>query len=608
MRTPSPACHRWAFALPLTAILAACGGGGGSDGGSPPTDTGTVQFALTDAPTDAIDLFEVDVHSLTLHGVDGRVVEALPHHARIDFADLVALSELLTSATVPSGAYDRVALTLDFTSAAVHLDGQAGDATVLDGDGNPFVGTTTVGVDFPTDRPFVVAPGVARFIELDFDLDASTTVDTVANTVSVGAVFYAHAEPSDAKPVRVYGRLDGTDAGAPTFSFERLGRRELGRGATHTAQTDERTVFEVDGTVARGAAGFDLLAAKPEGTRLEIHGVFDPATRRLLARAVEAGRGVFDGTRDAVEGLVLARLGGAGADATLVVAGLGVDRGMRPQFHRTFTVRTSLAGTRVVRRGDDASLTTDDVNVGQRIVALGDLGPLGQVLDASAPGLVRLIQTDVSGVAAGPAAGGALTLALLRIGRIPVGAFDFRVGGAPVANPAALKVGTGSLSLPGIAGGSAVRALGIFAPVTAAPTAPDFEATTVIDRSDAASLLRVRWIPPTPAPFASSAATGVTIDLTGAVLAKVDVGLVVPTDLLGGTDPRLVPSAAGGLFAVVEPGRGVTLHHDFGAWTRDIAARLARPRPAVIGGLEAGGRWDAAGRTFAARRAALWLR
>jgi len=605
MRASTPLCGLLVAALFL---VPACGGGGGGGGGG--SSGAPLDVAVTDSPSETIDRFEVDVSSITLHRVDGAVVETLSRTSRIDFADLVSLSELFTRATVPAGVYDRVALTLDFAPASVHLDGQASDATVRDASGNVLTGALTVDVEFPSDRRLVVVAGVPRFLELDFDLDASTTIDTVANRVDVGAVLYARAEPSDPKPLRAYGRLVSTNTTASTFTMEVLRRREIVRGIEREITTDASTKFEVDGTTATGAAGLALLDARPVGTRLEVRGIFDPSTHVFLARAVEAGRGIFDGTRDFVEGLVTARTGAAGANPVLTVLGMGVDRGTSVTFNRAFTVNASFSNTKVVEQGDTSAHDTDDVNVGQRVLAFGDL--TGSTLDATSAGrgLVRLVETDVSGGATGPVSAGVLTANVRHIGRRPSGPlfFNFSVGGTTLADPTALAIGTGALSLPTITAGSAIVVRGFFAPVDASPTAPDFTATTVIDRTAAASLLGVRWATPTAAPFAASASTGVTVDISAASFAKVDVGAVLPVDLLGGANPKVVPDVAKGLYAILENGR-VTLHRDFAVWLADVQARLARS-PGAVSAAELGaiGAWDGATSTLTAHRVQLRLR
>ena len=88
--------------------LSACGGGGGG-GGQPPvanqgcdaTTCGTLLVSLTDPDSDFLSCF-VDVASLSLTRANGTVVRALPTRQRVDFAELVDLTEFVTAATIPN--------------------------------------------------------------------------------------------------------------------------------------------------------------------------------------------------------------------------------------------------------------------------------------------------------------------------------------------------------------------------------------------------------------------------------------------------------------------------------------------------------------------------
>src|SRR3974390_130205 len=95
MRFPEAA----ALCIPVALGLASCGKGMSSNG-----DMGTVDIGITDGQGDFIS-YAVDVTSLTLTKADGTVVETLPQKTRIDFAQLVDLSEFVTSATIPAGNY-----------------------------------------------------------------------------------------------------------------------------------------------------------------------------------------------------------------------------------------------------------------------------------------------------------------------------------------------------------------------------------------------------------------------------------------------------------------------------------------------------------------------
>ena len=118
---------------------------------------------MTDADGDVLS-YAVDIVSLELERADGDIVQTLPVTTRVDFAELVELSELLTAPRVPPGVYVRGAMTLDFTDAEVVVEqgGEAVLATVVDVEGNRVV----VGapdsvwncelVDKSADKPFDV--------------------------------------------------------------------------------------------------------------------------------------------------------------------------------------------------------------------------------------------------------------------------------------------------------------------------------------------------------------------------------------------------------------------------------------------------------------------
>jgi hypothetical protein len=96
--------------------LAACGSGNGNEPAEPPSGAacdpgnpatagqcGTLLFGLTDADGDFLS-DTVDVVSLTLTEASGATVEVLPATTRIDFADYVELTELVSASRVLPGA------------------------------------------------------------------------------------------------------------------------------------------------------------------------------------------------------------------------------------------------------------------------------------------------------------------------------------------------------------------------------------------------------------------------------------------------------------------------------------------------------------------------
>ena len=97
--------------------LSACGGGSGAtqqvpNVGCSAATCGTVLVGITDADGDFLS-YSVDVVSLTLERSNGAIVETLPVRQRVDFAELVDLTELVTAATIPNGDYVGASIRLD---------------------------------------------------------------------------------------------------------------------------------------------------------------------------------------------------------------------------------------------------------------------------------------------------------------------------------------------------------------------------------------------------------------------------------------------------------------------------------------------------------------
>lgn len=588
---------RGLLAATLSVCLVACGGGSGGDGGGTPADPGEVTVAVTDAPTDEIDLFEVDIVSFRFEKANGAVVEVLPQRTRVDFAQLVSVSEVIAAATIPAGVYTSASMTLDFSSAQVRLQGGTTPASLRDAAGQALSGQQAISIVFPGGG-FVVGARRGHFALVDFDLDQSLVVDALANTVTLDGVFYASIDPANPTPTRVPGLASGF-SGAEFSLDVRIGLGLVTRG-TVTVATSSATLFELDGQTLAGQPGFDALAARGDGTLVVARGTLDPQTRRLTATRVV----LLPQNLDEVGGIVVARSGGAGADAVLTLRGVAVRRGSAGSvtFNDTVTLRASFAETKVSRRGQSGALNADAINVGQRILAYGAFS--GSTLDLTQPGagFVRLVETDLNGSLAAAPSGGQLTLDVARVGRRLASAITWSVEGVVQADPQALVVNTSGLSLAGITSGTPVHVRGFVAPVTSdAAATPDFTADTVIDRSDAGSLLRVNWIPASASPFAQSSSAELTVDVASAVFARVDYGLVAPVDL----QANVTVAGSSGFYAVVR-GFRLQLFTSFAAFRAQLDQELTGG--AQLRSLRAFGRYDDAQARFTAARAVAFLR
>ena len=304
MSKPLRAVHRAALSLLSGALLAlglaACGSSSGPSGstmgpqGCTATTCGSALLTLTDANGDFTS-YTVDVSSLQLTKADGAVVETLPVKTRIDFAQLVNVTEFLTAATVPNGDYVAATMTVDYSHAAVYVEvnGSSQLATLVDGSGAPLA-TLQLTVQLDNAHHLVVAPGHPARLALDFNLAASNTVDLSHSPplVTVKPFIVASLVPADAHELRVRGTLISVDtSGSYTVNVEPFEDSGANHGSV-VVHTTPQTTFEIDGTAYTGAPGLAALATLPTGAWTVAFGALDESTETFTASRVLAGSSV----------------------------------------------------------------------------------------------------------------------------------------------------------------------------------------------------------------------------------------------------------------------------------------------------------------------------
>lgn len=556
--------------------LAGCGSSGTDTAGG----SGTLSLVLTDSATEELTQFEVDVSDVVFHKVGGSTVSVLPRATRVDFLQLESVAELVATASLERGFYDRIQLTLDFATARVTIAGQTTPATIEDQAGNTITGAFTVDVDLATgSRPFVRA-GRGHLLVLDLDLDQSLSVDSGNNTVTFAPVWSVETDPTAPKPIATTGTLESVDGANNLFYVE---RRATDDSVLHVfpVRTSATTVFQLGGDVQLGALGLGSLAGYL-GQRLYVQGTFDRDRGTIDAAAVEIGPGVPGNGQDWVYGHVVARSGGAGGDATLTVIGRSLDAGTGTRTYNTLhTVDVSFADTKVLRRGFGTAYGTDAINVGQLVWIFGDL--TGTNLDATATdGVARLLRTSIFGVAAGAPAGDTLTVDVTRFGLRDVAQFDFDVSGQVQADPDAFTIDVAGLSTTGITNGSRLRVFGFLSPVGA--SGDDAEALSIVDRSAGTKLLLCTWAPPAANVLDATGVTGaIGIDVGGALVRSVADGFA-PVQLNASPQPKLQPLSSSGFYRIVQDG-GVTVYVSFAEFRTAVAQRTANATVAWVSAL-----------------------
>lgn len=596
------------FVGALLVALAGCGGGGAGTAGDSLTpgagdtpasrcgaaECGDVLVAFTDADGDFLS-YSVDVVSLKLRKASGAVVETLPVRTRVDFAQLVDLTELVTAATIPAGTYVEGEIRLDYSGAQVTVEsaGAPVAAQVVDATGAP-LGIVDLAIRLDDRNALTIGPGRPAFLQVDFDLAASHMVDlaTMPATAVAEPFIVASVQPVEEKELRVRGALVGVDpaAGSYVVDLRPFHHREARLGRA-TVRVTARTQFEIDGGTYEGAAGLEALSQQAVGTSTVAFGVLDVARREFTAARVHAGTSVSGPLFDVLEGNVIAREG----DALTVRGGTLIRGDGSVTFVRGDIEVVVGPDTSVLRDGTaGVSLDASAVSVAQRIRAFGEASETsGQVTLDAKQGRVRLHATRLTGtvVSSEP---GQLTLDLESIDRRRPEIFDFSGTGIATevdANPDAYEIATGGLALAALAPGEPAAVLGFVTPFREAP--PDFRGRTVVHYAMLRAALGVGWgIEGSAAPFLVLSSEGIVVDTANPDIGlrhHVEVGarLVDLQDLP--SPPTIVPAAGRGLYSIGEPDR-VEVFGDFARFAERLAEKLAAGARARS--LHAGGAFD----------------
>jgi len=447
----------------------------------------------------------------------------------------------------------------------------------------------------------VVFPGLPSALQLDFDLDASNTVDmtnpsspvlTVDPVLSAGLTFDA------SKPHRIRGPLTSVDVDTSSF---KIGLRPFqllsGSFGSVTIYTDSSTTFEIDGTTYAGAAGLTQLATESPLTATVAVVTPDIATGHLVASEVYAGSSVAFGTSDVVTGNVIARSG----DTLTVRGALLVRADGTLSFHDTVTVTVGDT-TRVTKQGSAAAgLDKNSISVGQRIRAFGTWDGTS-TLDATdhTKGPVRMLITQLNGSSVGTPSNQTLTMALNFINGHPIGLFDFTGTGSPDADPNNYAVFTSTLDLTGITDTTPLRARGFVVPFGAATATHDFDAVTVINVDNGPANLLVGW------PLLSHVTNPFTFTASGMVVNIASSGLihevrrsgVVTVLAKNGTAPAVnAQTPADGLFLISYHGV-IQIYTTLNSYQSALTTRLGSGQYARF--FSAHGTYDDASHTFTA--------
>ncbi|MFZ1613537.1 MAG: DUF4382 domain-containing protein, partial [Holophaga sp.] len=118
------------------ALTLACGGNTTTTQGAGTPDPGAVSFLVTDAPTDTWSNIGVIIRKAVLIPAGGTIAQGVTVYdgstdtTKLNLVDLDELAELLGTAQIPAGTYDRLVIQVDGNPANIDLIPADGSAQI----------------------------------------------------------------------------------------------------------------------------------------------------------------------------------------------------------------------------------------------------------------------------------------------------------------------------------------------------------------------------------------------------------------------------------------------------------------------------------------------
>ena len=499
--------------------------------------TPLITFSVTPGPFTSY-LAEVDQIVLTRN--DNTPVYPLLQPQVVDFVKLGELGEVFGAPAVLEGTYTSAAITVNYASSiyqpagallSVNVNGKSALAQPYDTSGKS-VGATSITytVKFDPNHPLVIKHGISTPVDFNFDLSASSSINTSTSPVQivVRPFMTASTVPNYTQQLRARGVYVSVDAANNNFTMNARSFFDT-QGSPSGAieiQTNDNTTFNINGAVYQGAAGLAQIKNLQLNTIVEAIGTLgtlDNIKPNFVATQVFAGVAVENVLTDRITGTVSSRDGTTlhikGAEVE--VRNFSVPTGVTLSFQDDLTLTI---GTATVVNVDGhpelSNVNTDYISVGQQVdmEALAVTDSSGKaVLDANglptwtvANGLVRLTPTTGWAVQ-GSTGSGDVTGSLSTLGGFDPGAMTFT---GTNSDPSAYALSTAGLDTTGLTSGGLFRFTGLVTPFGMAP--PDFVADSVTPASATDQIMTVQWTGSgVTFPFVSKDTNGLVVSILG---------------------------------------------------------------------------------------------
>lgn len=255
--------------LGTLALTLACGGNTSDNtsgqGGSTPAP---VSFLVTDAPTDNWSNIGVIIRKAVLIPVGGTVNEGVTVYdgssdtTKINLVDLDELSELLGTAQIPAGSYDRLLIQVDGDPSNIDLVPADGSAQIpasqiIVRGADPSTKLVTLPVTLSS--PLTVVAGQPNAVQVDFDLGHPLFVvaHNIAGTTIYTLNFQVRHKPHHALNLVYLRHLRGQVSSVASDSKSFVIHTEHGKDKTLLVDAVNKSLFyDLDVTPVAPTASF----------------------------------------------------------------------------------------------------------------------------------------------------------------------------------------------------------------------------------------------------------------------------------------------------------------------------------------------------------------